>query len=95
MDVANAMAAHATSPFMDNPCIPQLSDDNSIITLADTASLISQESQDVGTSGGNPPPTSAGPTSPSFNLYFLNSVLTAGSNIHGVTLNQGSGNPPS
>ncbi|KAG9310554.1 hypothetical protein JVU11DRAFT_9104 [Chiua virens] len=90
MDVANAIAAHATNPFMDNPRIPQLGDNDSVVTLADTTSLISQ---DAGSSNSQEaPPTSADPTSPSLNFFFLNSVLTVGSNVHEVTLNQGSGN---
>lgn len=31
IDVANAIAAHATNPFVDNPRIPQLSDGENIL----------------------------------------------------------------
>ncbi|KAF8554759.1 hypothetical protein OG21DRAFT_1508507 [Imleria badia] len=86
--VVNAIAAHATNPFVDNPRIPQLSDNDSIITLADTASLLSQDTH-ISSNPEEAEPTSPG--EPSYHFYFYNSVLTAGSNVNAMTLNHGTG----
>ncbi|KAF8442131.1 hypothetical protein L210DRAFT_3644292 [Boletus edulis BED1] len=82
IDVANAIATHATNPFVSNPHIPQLNDNDSFISLPDTASLLTQDA-----SSSNPQETE--PTSPSYHFYFYNSVLTAGSNVNAMSLNHG------
>ncbi|KAI9567069.1 hypothetical protein HD554DRAFT_1021108 [Boletus coccyginus] len=86
IDAVNAIATHATNPFVDNPVIPQLNDDESLITLPDTASLLSQDASIIDPQEAEP----TSPSSPSYHFYFLNSVLTAGSNVNAI--NNGSGN---
>jgi len=65
----NAIASNAKSdPFIDNPHIPQMSDGDSIITLADTASLLSLDVPKATTSN----PQQAEPSSPvSFHFSFF------------------------
>lgn len=59
------------------------------MTLADTASLLTQDAP-----SSDPQEQEAEPLSPgsSYHIYLYNSVLTAGSNIHEMTLNHGEGN---
>ncbi|KAG9309317.1 hypothetical protein JVU11DRAFT_10805 [Chiua virens] len=88
----NAMVSRAKDPdpFIDDPQILQHCDGESIMTLADTASLLSQDTP----SGSSSHSQQTEPMSPgsAYHFHFHNSVLTAGSNVQGLTLNQGDGN---
>ncbi|KAG9309045.1 hypothetical protein JVU11DRAFT_11056 [Chiua virens] len=84
---AMALRAKASDPFVDDLQIPQLGDGDSIMTLADTAS---QLSQDIPSNDSQR--TDLTSPSSTYHFHFHNSLLAAGSNVHGLTMNQGDGN---
>ncbi|KAG6375805.1 hypothetical protein JVT61DRAFT_2662 [Boletus reticuloceps] len=97
-DATDTMASYALDPFVDNPFIPQLNDEDDMVTLADTASLLSRldaVDEDTQTPGAPQPQTDTNPTSSQainhIHIYH-NSIVTSNSSVSGLTVNRGSRN---
>jgi len=96
-DVTATLAT--AGPFQDNPLVSQLRDDEHVITLTDTASLLSQDGGS-GVDEGNRTSVASSdlqlsrPTSPQNVTYiqFFNSMVAAGSNLNAPTVSSGSRN---